>query len=84
MRVLAALALMVFLLLALTAAVSTDPSQTPDRLWRAFQDPADPGLDSISINSMYQLQSDVLLLLMLLVPAVVGGLIMLAAGGRRQ
>jgi amino acid transporter len=84
MRSLGALALMVFLLLALTAAMTADVSQTPDRLWRAWQDPTDPTLDSISINSMYQLQSDILLALALLAPAGLGGLVMWIVYGRRR
>ena len=84
MRVLAALALMVFLLVALTAAMPTDVSKSPDRLLRAWQNPSDPTLDSVSINTMYQLRGDLLLLVTLMVPAGIGGLVMLAFTSGRK
>ena len=75
MRVLACFVLLVCLLAILIMLMPIDPEVSWAGLWRAWQNPMDPTLDSITLNTMLEIRSYLYVVAILTVPALVGAAI---------
>jgi len=82
--VFALLILVLILALALVVVLMSNPSTTPDKLFKAWNNPVDHSLNSTTINTMYALRGDFVLTVLFAIPLCVGGLAFSMILGRKK